>query len=279
MKKLTAIALILLGIGVLCAFFVFDRDEVGSKFKGEPYSQEKIVDSSAIRSIQTETDTFDITYVRGTSKDIKIKLDGDVSKKQLDKIVFKAETKGDTLYIVGDTKDHFSIGITIIDLKMTVELPEKLWDSVSIDTDTGNIVIDQLEADKMNLKSDTGNLKISNYVTKEFAFKTDTGNVTLTDGRGTLKGETDTGNVRVETDELRNNIAVKTDTGNIAINLDKDPASASINIQMDTGNSRIEWDGYSVNKETDRHEEGMIGSGEFKIDLESDTGDFKLGNR
>jgi lia operon protein LiaG len=279
MRKLAAIALVLLGIGVLCAFFVFDKDDIVTKFQGETYLQEKSVDSSAIRSIKTETDTFNVTLTPGTSDDIKVRLEGDVSKKLVDDIIFTAIPKGDTLYIVGDTKDRFSIGISIVNLKMTVELPAKLWDSINIETDTGNIVIDQLEADKLNLKSDTGNLKLSNYVTKDFVFKTDTGNITLTDGKGSLKGETDTGNVRVESDELLNNIAVKTDTGNIIINVDKDPVSVAINIKKDTGNTNVEWDGFSFNKESDTYVEGMIGSGDIKIDLESDTGNFKLGNR
>src|SRR4029453_17502358 len=148
MKKLAALALIILGVGVLCAFFVFNKDDL-TKFKGDPYLQEKTVDASAIKSIHAETDTFNVTFVRGSTDDIQLRLEGNASKQYNDKIVLKADTKGDTLYIEGNTKNKFTFGISIINLKLTVELPPKLWETVDIETDTGNINIDQLEAKRL----------------------------------------------------------------------------------------------------------------------------------
>lgn len=80
MKKLVAIALILLGIGVLCAYFVFDKNDIG-KFKGDPYLQEKTVAAEAISSIHVETDTYSVTFVKGNTEDIQMRLEGNVSKK------------------------------------------------------------------------------------------------------------------------------------------------------------------------------------------------------
>ncbi|WP_339204502.1 DUF4097 family beta strand repeat-containing protein [Paenibacillus sp. FSL K6-3182] len=279
MKKLAAFALILLGIGVLCAFFVFDKDEIVTKFQGEPFLQEKTIDASSIRSIHAETDTFNITFVPGTADDIKVRLEGDVSEKLAGDVILTAAPKGDTLNIEANTKDRFTFGISIVNLKLTIEVPAKLWSSVDIETDTGNIVVDQMEADKMKLKSDTGNIKLTNYTAQELEFKTDTGNINIADGKGILKAESDTGNVRVETDELRSDLTIKTDTGNIIVNANKQPASAFISIKKDTGNSKVDWDGFSVNKETENHIEGVIGSGDIKISMESETGNIKLGTR
>lgn len=278
MKKLAAIAIIMLGVGVLCAFFVFDQNDL-VKFKGDPYLQEKTVDASEIKSIHTETDTFNVTFVRGTTDDIQMRLEGNVSKKNVNKIVLKAEPKGDTLYIEGNTKKRFFVGFSIVNLKLTVALPEKLWDSVVINSDTGNIVVEQLEADKINVKLDTGNLKVSNYNTRQIVFKSDTGNVTLTDGAGSIKGESDTGNIRVELEELSNDITLQSDTGNVTINVDKQPQSATINIQKDIGNSKVEWNGFSDRNDSKSIVDGLIGSGEIKIDIKSDVGNVKLGNR
>lgn len=259
MKKLAAIALIMLGIGVLCAFFVFDKNDI-TKFKGEPYLQEKNVDASAIRTIHMETDTFNVSVVRGTTDDIQLRLEGNASKQNVNKIVLNAEPEGDTLYIDGSVKNHFFVGFSIINLKLTVELPEKLWESVDIETDTGNIVIDQLKADEIIVKSDTGN-------------------VTLTDGAGRLNGETDTGNIRVESEEIRNDISLKSDTGNVTINVDKQPQSAAIRIQKDIGNSKVDWDGFTDRNDSKNVVDGRIGSGEIQIDIHSEVGNVKLGSR
>jgi lia operon protein LiaG len=278
MKKLAALALIMLGVGVLCAFFVFNKNDL-MKFKGDPYLQEKTVDASAIKSIHAETDTFNVTFVPGTTDDIRLRLEGNASKQHIDKIILKADTKGDTLYIEGNTKNNFSFGISIINLKLTVELPEKLWNTVEIKTDTGNISVDQLKAGQFNVKLDTGNLKVSNYSFKDIVFETDTGNVTFTNGVGSIKGETDTGNIRIENEELRNDIALQSDTGNVTINVDKHPQSAAIHIQKDVGSSKVEWDGFSDNNDSKSVVDGKIGSGDIQIDIQSEVGSVKLGSR
>ena len=213
-----------------------------TKFKGEAYLQEKTVEASSIKSIHAETDTFNMTFVRGSSEDIQIRLEGSASAKNINNIIFKAEQKGDTLYITGNTKKQFMIGISIINLKMTVELPEKLWESFDIETDTGNISVDQLKTEKIKVKSDTGNVKINDYTVEQFVFETDTGNVTLTDGNGSLKGKTDTGNIRIESEQLLSDITLQSDTGNISINVDKQPQSATIRIKNEVGNNKVEWD-------------------------------------
>ncbi|WP_138754717.1 DUF4097 family beta strand repeat-containing protein [Paenibacillus sinopodophylli] len=278
MKKLAAIALIMLGIGVLCAFFVFNENDL-VKFKGDAYSDERTVDASNIQSIRAETDTFDITFVPGSSQEVRVKLEGNISKKLKEKIIFTAETKGDTLHIVGDTRNGIQFGISIVDLNMIVELPEKLWDRFDVETDTGNIVIDQLKGNKLELSTDTGKIKVSNYVFQDVNFETDTGSATFTDGEGMLTGESDTGNVSIETAELQHDTTVSTDTGNITINVDKQPESAAIKIKKQTGRSTIEWSGLETTKESGRTVDRKIGAGDIKINLESDTGNIKLGNR
>ncbi|WP_053372101.1 DUF4097 family beta strand repeat-containing protein [Paenibacillus sp. FJAT-27812] len=278
MKKLAAFALIMLGVGVLCAFFVFGKNDL-TKFKGDPYLLEKTVDASSLKSIYAKTDTFSVNFVRGTSDDIQLRLEGNASAQYKDKIVLKADQKGDTLYIEGNTKNSFTFGISIINLKLTIELPEKVWDTVDINTDTGNITIEQMEAENLKLKLDTGNLKVSNYSFKEILFDTDTGNVTFTDGVGSIKGETDTGNIRIENDELRGDIALESDTGNVTINVDKQPQSAAIHIQKDVGSSKVEWAGFTDTNDSKSIIEGKIGNGDIQIAVKSDVGNVKLGSR
>lgn len=278
MKKLAAIALIMLGIGILCAFFVFDKSDI-TKLKGEPYQQEKTIDSAEIHSIHAETDTFNMEVIRGNTENIHIRLEGNASKRYLNKIVLKAVPKGDTLFIESAYSNKFVVGWSMINLKLIIELPERLWETVEIDSDTGNIVIEQLQAEAVNVKSDIGNLKASDYEIKEFIFKTNTGNVTLLDGSGILKGKTDIGNIRVETVQLRNDISLQSETGNVTINVDKQPESATIRIQKEIGNSKIDWDGFTEENDKKYSVSGLIGSGEITIDIKSEIGNIKLGNR
>ncbi len=137
-----------------------------------------------------------------------------------------------------------------------------------------------LKADEIKVKSDTGNLKGSNYSTGQIVFESDTGNVTLTDGVGRLKGETDTGNIRVESEEIRNDIVLKSDTGNVTINVDKQPA-----ISNDPHSERYRKTA-KLNGMASRTAmipkvslTAMIGGGEIQIDIQSEVGNVKLGSQ
>lgn len=278
MKKLVAIALIMLGIGIVCAFFLFDREDFNKELKGEPFLQEKTISSDSIRSLHAKTNTFNLEMIRGDSEDIKIRLEGNVSEKYLDKITLNAVTKGDVLEIESKIKNSgFTFGWTVINTKLIVELPERLWDSVEVDTDTGNVEIQDLNADKININTDVGNVKVSNYATKQFNVETDTGNITLTDGTGALKMKSDVGNIRVEAETIQNDITIGSEVGNVTISVDEGPKSANIRVMSEVGNVKMDWDG--ISSKSKKNINKKIGNGDITIDIETEVGNVKLNQR
>ena len=68
-------------------------------------------------------------------------------------------------------------------------------------------MVEELKARQAKISSDVGNLKATDYQIQEFTLLTDTGNVTLIDGSGKLTGESDIGNIRIETDQLRDDLS------------------------------------------------------------------------
>lgn len=279
MKKLLAVALIMLGVGLTGMIFAFDKDDI-KKLEGEPFVEEKTVDSEQIRSIMTKTDLMNIEMTRGRGDDIYIRLEGKAGKNQLDRINLVAEPKGDTLYIEGKLKRQvFAFGWSPLRLTLIVELPERLWDSIELDSDTGNIVLDQLHARKITVDSDIGNIKAMQYETEQFQFESDAGNVYLLDGTGEVKGKSDIGNIRMEADQVGGDIALKSDTGSITVNVDQEPESAAIRIKKELGSSKIEWDGFHSDYNKKYNESGMIGNGDIQIDITTEIGNVKLGYR
>jgi len=128
------------------------------------------------------------------------------------------------------------IGINLGSQDVTVYLPESSYESLKINTDTGNIQMPKTlafqDADiqastgnvqwetqvngKLNVQTSTGNVSVTGVICTDLGVNTDTGNVMLTDmvAAGKMSVETSTGNVmfkKADAGEIR----VMTSTGDV----------------------------------------------------------------
>ena len=142
--------------------------------------------------------------------------------------------KENTLLIeVDDNRKWYEhIGISIS--KITVYLPKSEYGELKMQADTGNVHIENINANKLDLSTLTGNLKIVNTKCKNLFSETDTGNISLENVIASEKFiiETDTGNIKFKASDA-SDIFVKTDTGNVTGNLLTDKV---IFAESDTGN-------------------------------------------
>lgn len=314
MKKVVAIALIMLGIGILGAFFSFEWKDI-KNFGTEPVFEEKVIDSAAVGVIFAETKSMDVEVVRGNTDDIKVRIEGKASKKYLDRFKLEAEAKGDAVYINASYKDSLIVGFNIIDVDLVVELPERLWSSIDIKSNYGNIDIEQLntasaaieagsgnvniehlqadatileldygnvEIEDLNAKTATvtaksGNIKVENYViTEQITVRANSGNVRLEDGTGSLHAETGSGNIRLIADELLQDVILRSDSGNVRIDVEKEPDSATLNLRTSFGSRDVDWKAFQADNDNEQQLSGKIGDGKMKIDVEIGSGNLKL---
>ena len=135
-------------------------------------------------------------------------------------IKHSVNVKENTLLVeVNDNRKWYEhIGISTS--KLTIYLPKNEYDELITESDTGNIRIKSINANKFDLSTDTGNLKIVNIKCKNLFSTSDTGNILLENviAEEKFKIETDTGNVKFK-DSDASDIFVKTDTGNVTGNL------------------------------------------------------------
>ena len=133
--------------------------------------------------------------------------------------------KENTLRIeVDDNKKWYEdLGINLCNPKITVYLGKSEWSNISLKTDTGNILLDNIIATgKLATETETGNVNFEACDASEVFIKTDTGNVKgnlLTDK--VFITNTDTGNVDVPKTVSGGKCEVVTDTGNIKITINE----------------------------------------------------------
>ena len=181
-------------------------------------------------TVKLETNEYEI---KETFKDIKIFTDtADIDfvlSENLNTLIICEEHKNikhtvnikeNTLLIEVDDNRKWYEHIGISTSKITVYLPKSEYGELIMESDTGNIHIENINANKLDLSTSTGNLKIVNTKCKNLFSESDTGNILLKNVMASekIKIETDTGDVKFK-DSDASDIFVKTDTGNVTGNL------------------------------------------------------------
>ena len=180
------------------------------------------------KDIKIFTDTADIDFVLSENLNTLIICE------EHKNIKHSVNIKENTLLIEVDDNRKWYEHIGISTSKITVYLPKSEYGELIMESDTGNIHIENINANKLDLSTSTGNLKIVNTKCKNLFSESDTGNILLKNVMASekIKIETDTGDVKFK-DSDASDIFVKTDTGNVTGNLLTDKV---IFAESDTGN-------------------------------------------
>ncbi|MFF2091783.1 DUF4097 domain-containing protein [Paenibacillus sp. NPDC058174] len=277
MRKWVASALIILGIGIIGVLLTFDRDEIWN-FGTEPYSKSETIDASSAQNIAIETKSINVNVIRGTGKEVVARLEGRASANYADRFDMDVEQSGDTLHITGKYKDGFMIGFNFENIKLVVELPEKAWKQFEVKSASGNIRLADIQADKLDLSSNSGNVKVEDYTVNQLEFAMASGNIVLEEGKGEIKGNTNSGNVRINSEQILHPITVKVRTGNVVIASENEPESAKVQFRTGSGNSKVKWNHFNTVNDNEDAMDGIVGSGSgnIVIDVETRTGNLRI---
>ncbi len=118
--------------------------------------------------------------------------------------------------------------------EITLHLPETLYTSLDLNTNTGSIDIEGISAEQMNAETDTGHIILSTIGWSENVnLEADTGHINVSDTRcNKMNAKTDTGHVTLS--EVKyHDLICESDTGDIT--LTNVISEGNINAETDTG--------------------------------------------
>lgn len=278
-----ALACTLIGIGGLMLLYqqgVIDHSAVSVNVAKE-------LDVSSIESFSLQTDTIPIKVTSTTGSQIRIRLNGQIRKADAKYADIEMTNVGSSeVNAVVRTAKKYSIGLDVTQLfqlfanklEVTVELPEKVYRSLSFTTDTGKISLPALKATKLEVNSDTGDIALEGFSGTNLAVKTDTGTMRLNHLSANLSLRSDTGHIIAGLDSLPAASTLQTDTGDIQLGLAKS-FPALIDFSADTGKTTIQVPTPSDfnGKRMEKHRlEGLLMGGGPLLKARSDTGDIEL---
>ncbi|MBQ6702661.1 MAG: DUF4097 family beta strand repeat protein [Clostridia bacterium] len=233
MKKFSiilSIVLFLVGAGLFLTAFISVDFDITKLSTGERIIQTQAFEEN-FSNIRISADTPDISFVISENETPR------VDSQTMSTSKYSVYVKNDTLYIT--EKESFSwfdlVRFNFGKSSITVYISKSVYNSIIIETDTGDISLKDITAESISLESDTGNIKLANTkVNKNIILENNTGNTTLTSVECTvLSGESDTGNITFTDVIASGKINLESDTGNIKLN---DCDGGSLEIESDTGN-------------------------------------------
>ncbi|MEF2248199.1 DUF4097 family beta strand repeat-containing protein [Paenibacillus sp. IITD108] len=316
MRRSSLLGLLLIIIGVFFLFTLtsssFSWDSLWSKIsKDINYERQFAVEK--IEELDIETSSTNIEFVQSKDNQGRALLTGKVAGLFGKKVELNVDEQQNKLVI---RSKHNSIGIGYFSAKLVIELPEKVWNKVTVNSTSGNIklnhlqaaesqiklnsgnlTVDQLISQKADLDATSGNLKVTNSRIASLSLKTNSGGITAnimdasqiqfksTSGNVTINGETivvdgkvTSGNVKLTADEIIGDSKLQVTSGNITVNLKKAPVDLAINYEGSSGTGRIKQDGFKYTYEGKHNNsfKGAFGEGSIALNVKTSSGNFTL---
>lgn len=188
---------------------------------------------------------------------------------------------------------------------VTVQLPQKIYELIKINTDNGKIIGSQLESTIFSAESDNGRIQLENISATEFItvsdngsvrltsikaehlsatsdngkieleeaktkntrLKSDNGSISMENLEGIIQAETDNGKISLKTQHLERDITLKTDNGSITIETITQPQNVTIRAQRDRGRASIFGE---------KSKQAVYGTGQHSIILKTDNGSITV---
>lgn len=302
-KKVIKIALLLvvisIGFSLLAAKIhgtsIFESYKATSTSKGKGSIDEiKEFNTKDISNIFVDAVSSDVNIFLSKDNNIKIHFHGTAS--ELSKAP-KLETtqSGDKLEIaIKHPKQIMSIINFSLDTKVDVYIPENYKKSISIETVSGEISIDKLEADDFKAHTTSGDIDINSIVasitdfnsvsgtinikellSKSSGFSTTSGDIKIDKITGDIKSNSVSGSIKALYKEFNNDIDAETVSGDVEVGL---PKASEFKVDFSTTSGELDNDFPIVitGKVDKRDVKGTVGNGQKTIRIETVSGDADI---
>ncbi|MWC29461.1 DUF4097 family beta strand repeat-containing protein [Paenibacillus sp. MMS18-CY102] len=272
MRKWIGIGIILIAIGaagLLSPWSGWQDDWFGTVQVNEKTS----IKAEGIERLKVDTDSEDVRIVPGGEGEIVVRLEGKASAKQEQREKLDAVAKDGTLSVRA-LQQQAIVGFNIVRLKMTIEVPLRTYESITVDTDSGDVELVGLAADAVLLKSDSGDFMAKQLKAKTIEADTDSGDQVFEDSEGSLKSESDSGDLLWSAKELAWGADIRTDSGDVAFQLARKPVNGSVSYTSDSGDGVIGWGAGIVDSGGTLSQ--TFGTGSPAVKVFTDSGDFTM---
>lgn len=228
---------IVFGIGVIIVllFVVF----ISSK----AVSYDKVIGGEGITAVQVLTNAGNIEIIPYDGDKIRVQLTNKAGGKLSKGYKLSVKEKNNQVTIKAKKRSKFSQRFIV-----TVQLPNKQYETIRAQSEVANIDIGPLKASTFSLKAEVGN-------------------ITTNHADGIIQATTEVGNVLLQFETITRDIAAKSEVGSVVVNVEQAPLMLQTNCRTSTGTTTINLPNVV---------DGAVGTGGPLVDLASEVGDVSL---
>lgn len=314
MKKWVITAVILLTIGLIGVGATLWNGK-GFDYSSVEINQDQSIDAGGVKDIVLSMDGMDVTMAKSSTNEIKVFLTGKASKKLADATKLNIVREGDAVRIGVDTKAS-TFGISVFELQARVELPAQQYDSLVLNTESGNLNMAEFAAQSVRIKSYSGKIKLDgvtastvslelgsgdaeiNHVSadtvelngkyanvtlekltaQKLKVKTGSGGISMRDVEAELELEADSAKIEATMADIAHPMKITTGSGDVTLYTAERPSSATIKFSHGSGKLHNEWDKQDQ-PNADKQETILLGDGGVSVDIKTGSGNLTLAKR
>jgi lia operon protein LiaG len=277
MKKVVYLMLVLFIIGIVGTLMSVSASG-GFSLDTYNVNDEAVVNNVDISRIEIDLSSSDVTVNSSDTDEITVEMYGKISKKLKKKLTLDVQEKGQTLKIglAGEDQIIFNIGVLIVDTNVEVFIPQKMYDSIKIETSSGDILTQDLKAKETIFETSSGDITAKNLYTEVNRFHSSSGEMELSNVTGDIEAESSSGDMIIDYVNANGNLDAKTSSGDVTVSYQNESNSLAIDFQGSSGEGDVSLDGVKYEEKSENSIRGVIGSGSFKLKVETSSGDFSL---
>ena len=298
MKRSIKILLITLSVTMVVSFGIAAIILVVSgnfNVATETINDSRTFEPSEISSIEVDLVSDDLNIIPTTKGDITVHFYGKVStnvKRNIPELL--AYKTGDKLHIEVENKPEIFIGLNIRRTTVDIYIPQIMLEDMEINVVSGDIKIADLEAAELVIGSTSGDLKLDNINSEKIRIGSTSGDIAVTDYTGNIDVSNTSGDISLVSGSGNENIFAKSVSGDIFIEQegvsDMDikvtsgdvrialPPDSEFQLNASTLSGEIEHDfGLKIESSSRRNLEGYIGDSQYRILVNTVSGDIKVG--
>ncbi|SDM71311.1 DUF4097 family beta strand repeat-containing protein [Sediminibacillus halophilus] len=265
---------------------------------------EESFQAGEITRIQVAATSMNVTVKSQSSDQIEATVKGDVLEKDQEEQLYQIEQTDDTLMITQKEKENrvgFLPWDTAKNLHVTVSVPEKLYDNVSIETTSGDIVLDHAETANAQITSTSGDVDLTgDKITDSLVMEATSGDIqaenntiesaTIRTTSGTIKNkqvegsqfeyEATSGDVVLSHSGEIAEVNVETTSGDVSVEYDLPQERFEVDFQSSSGDGRVSMEEVLFEEKSEHNIHGFIGENPIHVlKVRTSSGDFRLKGR
>ncbi|MGP4065684.1 DUF4097 family beta strand repeat-containing protein [Oceanobacillus sp. M65] len=260
-KKISIIALILLGIGVIGSVVTFASSDRSAISESEKFSGQDV------EKVDVQLNNQKLYVKPSKSDEIIVELEGKGNNPEKERL--QAELEGDTLLVKTRERDRkmfrfFDWGDS---MTLSIYLPEKEYTAFKVDINNGSINAENIQAKDFIASTDNGKIMIEDILSERVDVESNNGKIELDNVEGELNGKTNNGAISLVTESLDRPIHLASDNGKINVKSSQEPTNVTFDVRVDNGSIDIfgdsDWD-------------TVVGDGENRVKLTTHNGSITV---